>query len=261
MSKIPIGLQLYSVRHDLAQDVPGTLKAVAEMGYTGVEFFGMPQHEASYLKGILDEVGLVCCGWHTPYTLMQDDKLADTIAFNKTLDNNKLIVPSMPQELRATKAGWLKLAEEFNQIAEKLKPHGMVTGYHNHHIEFMDLEGELPWDTFFGNTNPEVVMQLDNGNALSSGIQVDMADFVRKYPGRGLSIHIKPYTGSLATADDRHAAFQPIIGEDEIDWDNFFDACETVGGTEWYIVEYESDAYPPLEAVDRCLQALRKMGK
>jgi sugar phosphate isomerase/epimerase len=103
-------------------------------------------------------------------------------------------------------------------------------------------------------------MQYDNGNSLSGGADIDTAGIIRKYPGRAVTVHLKPYTPSLAK-DDLHAGFRPLIGEDEIPWDEFFQACETVGGTEWYIVEYESDAYPPLEAVDRCLQALRAMGK
>ena len=52
-----------------------------------------------------------------------------------------------------------------------------------------------------------------------------------------------------------------MIGEDDLPWAEIFRRCETGGGTEWYVVEYESDAYPPLEAVDRCLKALRAMGK
>jgi sugar phosphate isomerase/epimerase len=51
------------------------------------------------------------------------------------------------------------------------------------------------------------------------------------------------------------------IGEGEVDWPEIFDLCETIGSTEWYIVEQESYAFPPLECVDRCLQNLRKMGK
>ena len=94
MGKIPIGLELYSVRHDLAEDVRGTLKAVADMGYDGVEFAGAPQHSAEELRGLLDEFGLTCCGWHTPFNLVQDDTLADTIAFNKIVGNNYEISPA-----------------------------------------------------------------------------------------------------------------------------------------------------------------------
>jgi len=258
MARVPIALELYSVRNELAKDVRGTLKAVAEMGYEGVEFAGAPQHAAKDLKGMLDEYGLVCCGWHTPYNLVQADKLEQTIAFNKTLDNPYVIIPGIPAELRKTRADWLKLASVFNELADKLAAHNMVTGYHNHHVEFQPLDGENPWDTFFGNTNKGVIMQLDMGNALYGG--ADLVGILKKYPGRAGTVHLKPYSKS-AGKTDAHAGFRPVIGEDSVPWKEVFNLCETVGGTKWYIVEYESDAYPPLEAVERCLKALKAMGK
>jgi len=258
MSKIPIALQLFSVRHNLADDLGGTLKAVADMGYDGVEFAGAPQHSAQALKDLLDEVGLVCCGWHTPFSLVQDDTLDDTIAFNQTLGNPNIIIPGIPAELRQTRDDWRKLAGFFNQLAEKLAVHDMATGYHNHHIEFQPLGGELPWDTFFGNTVPGVIMQLDTGNAVFGG--GDILDILDRYPGRAVTVHLKPYS-KKAAKDDPHAGFGPVIGEDETPWDKVFELCETKGGTEWYIVEYESDAYPALKAVDLCLKGLRAMGK
>ncbi len=258
MSSIPIALQLYSVRHELAQDLRGTLQAVAEMGYAGVEFAGPPQHDAQDLRALLDEFGLACCGWHTPFALVQDDRLAETVAFHQALGNDKVIVPGIPAELRQTRDDWLRLADFFNRLADKLAPHGLRTGYHNHHVEFQPLEGEAPWDTFFSHTDPTVIMQLDNGNALYGG--ADVVAIIRRYPGRAVTVHLKPYSRA-AGADNPVDGFRPLIGEDEIPWGAFFQACESVGGTQWYIVEYESDAYPPLEAVKRCLQALRAMGK
>jgi sugar phosphate isomerase/epimerase len=261
MTNIPIALELYSVRDDLARDVRGTLQAVAQMGYAGVEFAGPPRHAAQELKEFLSEFKLACAGWHVPFALVQDDKIDETIAFHQTLGNDKLIIPGIPAELRQSRADWLKLADFFNRLAEKLALANMVTGYHNHHVEFQPLDGELPWDTFFGNTDPSVIMQLDTGNAVFGGANI--MELFEKYPGRAVTVHLKPYSFSAARANpsNPHAGFQPIIGQDETPWDEVFQACETVGGTQWYIVEYESDAYPPLEAVDRCLQALRAMGK
>ena len=258
MSRVPIALELYSVRHDLENDTYGTLKAVAEMGYEGVEFAGAPKNSAEELKGYLDELGIVCCGWHTPLNLVQDDTLAETVAFNKKLENRHVIIPGIPANLRETRDDWLKMAELFNDLAGKLAPHDMDTGYHNHHVEFSPLDGELPWDTFFGNTNQEVIMQIDTGNAFYGG--GDFVSMLKNYPGRAITVHLKPYS-KTAGANDSQEGFKPIIGEDEVPWNEVFDICESTGGTEWYIVEYESDAYPSLEAVDRCLKALKEMGK
>lgn len=258
MARIPIGLELYSVRHELAEDAAGTIQAVAAMGYEGVEFAGPPQHEAAELRKMLDDTGLVCCGWHTPFNLVLDDALEQTIAFNQTLGNRFVIVPGIPGELRETRDAWRKMADFFNALADKLAPHGMKTGYHNHHIEFTELDGEKPWDTFFANTRPEVVMQLDTGNAASGG--GDPVAILEAYPGRATTVHLKPWHAERG-AEDHHAGFQPIIGDDTLPWADIFRLCETTGGTEWYIVEYESDAYPPLESVERCLNALKAMGK
>jgi sugar phosphate isomerase/epimerase len=250
MAKIPIGVQLYSVREDCAKDLPGVLAAIAKMGYAGVEFAGYYDRSAQELRTLLDDNGLKCCGTHTGIQTLLGDALEPTIEFNKTLGNKYLIVPGLPSEYTNSKAAWRKTAETMNDIAEKVKPHGMVTGYHNHHTEFQEMEGELPWDIFFGNTRQDVVMQFDVGNALHGGGHA--APFLKKYPGRALTVHVKEFS---ATND------KALIGEGDVDWEEIFGLCETIGNTEWYIVEQESYAYPPLECIDRCLQNLQKMGK
>jgi len=258
MSRIPIALELYSVRHNLQEDLPGTLKAVAEMGYEGVEFAGPPVYKANELKPILDDLGLVCCSWHTPIDFVRNDKLAATMEFNKAMGNRSIIIPGLPKEYTESKQAWQKAAAFLNELAEKLAAEGMFTGYHNHWIEWVPVEGEIPWDIIFSNTRPEVVMQLDTGNALRGGAEA--VSVLERYPGRARSVHLKPYR-RVAQGEDPNTGFRPLIGEDDIPWEQVFRLCETIGGTEWYIVEYESDAYPPLEAVKRCLQALKAMGK
>jgi len=258
MARIPIALELFSVRNQLAEDLTGTLKAVADMGYEGVEFAGPPKHTGEELREALDAAGIVCCGWHTPLSLMQDDTLQTTIELNKTIGNKDLIIPSLPQAKRESKQAWLETATFFNELAGKLAQHQMRTGYHNHHVEFTPMDGEIPWDTFFGNTDKDVIMQLDTGNAISGG--GDCVAILERYPGRAQTVHLKPFK-KPAEGEDRKAGFRTMIGEDDTDWTKIFELCESTGDTEWYIVEYESDLYPPLEAVDRCLKALKAMGK
>jgi sugar phosphate isomerase/epimerase len=258
MAKLPIGLELYSVRQELEQDLHGTLKAVAAMGYEGVEFAGPPKHSAAELRAALDEMHLVCCGWHTPYPLVQPDTLEGTIALNKALGNRYVILPGAPQQYRDSREGWRRFAGFLNDLSAKLAPHGMVTGLHNHHIEFEPVEGERPWDIVAQNTNSSVVMQADIGHVARAG--ADVVAVIEQYPGRSKTVHLKPYTPSAVKTDPREG-YRPPIGEDELPWAEVFRACETVGGTEWYIVEYESDAYPALEAVDRCLKGLRALGE
>jgi sugar phosphate isomerase/epimerase len=248
--KIPIGLQVYSVRMEAEKDLPGVLKAIAKMGYDGVDFAGYYGHDDKTVRKILDDVGLKCCGGHLGLNTLMGDELKRTVEYQRTLGNKYLIVPGLPDERRKSRAAWQETAKLFNDIAAKLKPEGMMTGYHNHSIEFQPLDGELPWDTFFGNTNKEVIMQMDTGNAKHGG--ADPVAFLKKYPGRAVTVHLKAFSKTNNKA---------LIGEDETQWDAVFNICETIGGTEWYIVEQESYAYPPMECVERCVKALRDMGK
>ena len=250
MSRIPIALQLYSVREECERDLPGTLKAVARMGYDGVEFAGYYGRAAQELRTMLDDLGLSVAGTHIGLDTLVGDPLAKTIEFNHVVGNRYLIVPWLPDEVRDSHAAWLKTAQQFNEIAARLAEEGMMTGYHNHNVEFTPMEGELPWDTFISNTRQDVIMQLDTGNALDGG--ADPIPFLERYPGRAVTVHLKEYS----PANDK-----AIIGEGEVRWAEVFRLCETTGGTRWYIVEQEGYAYPPLECVERCLQALKGMGK
>ena len=249
MSRIPIGLQLYSVRHDCARDLPGTLKAVAAMGYEGVEFYTFHGHTARELRQMLDDLGLKCCGTHIGLDALLGDRLPGTIAYALELGIPYLIVPGLPPERTSSLAAWRETAAIFADLAGKLTPHGLKTGYHNHDIEFRRVDGELPFDIFFGNTGSEVIVQVDLGNAIHGG--GNPIACLRRYPGRLTTIHLKEFSPDWVAP----------IGEGAVDWEQVFAICEKSGGTEWYIVEHETEAYPALWGVQRCLENLRKMGK
>ena len=103
----------------------------------------------------------------------------------------------------------------------------MVVGYHSHQGDFKKFDGKTAWEIFFDNTDKDVVHQIDTGNTLEGG--GDPLAMIKKYPGRTRTTHIKEFGGPEAAA----------IGEGTIDWKAYLDAYETVGGTEWYIVEHE----------------------
>jgi len=249
-NKIPFGLQLYSVRNECAKDLDGTVAAVAKMGYKAVEFAGYHGRDAKALRKLLDDTGLKCCGTHTGLETLLGDNLPKTVEFNQTIGNEYLIVPGLAEKYRKTKQDWQNTADIFNELADKVKPHGMRVGYHNHSVEFKPLDGELPWDTFFNRAKPEVVIQFDTGNGVAEG--GDPVKFLGRKPGRVASVHVKPYSKSKPNA---------LIGDDELNWPEIFRLCENVAGVKWYIIEYESDAYPPLVSVQKTLEVMRRWGK
>jgi len=247
--KIPIGLQLYSVRQDCEKDLPGVLKAVAKMGYEGVEFAGYYGRNAKELRGLLDDNGLKCCGTHIGLDTLTGDALKGTIEFNETLGNKYLIVSSLPGNRLASVEAIKDTAKLFTELAERAKPQQMRVGFHAHGGDFKRFDGETAWDILFGSAGPDVVMQLDIGNCLSGG--GDPIAILKKFPKRSATIHLKEYGGKRGA----------VVGQGDVKWDEVFRLCETTGGTQWYIVEQESYAAAPLESVKLCLESLRKMGK
>ena len=249
--KIPVAVQLYSVRKDCAADLAGTLKAIAKMGYDGVEFAGFYNHGAADVRKMLEDAGLKAAGAHVGLALLEGDEIEKTIEFHRTLVNSHLIVPGIPEERRKTISDWKKVAEKLNAIAERLRKENMQTGYHNHMVEFAPMEGQIPWDVFFGiASSPDIIVQMDTGNCLHGG--ADPVSFMEKYPGRLTSVHLKEYSKTNGKA---------IIGEGEVRWNDVFRICEGPGKTKWYIVEQESYAYPPMECIKKCREKLREMGR
>ncbi len=243
--KIPIGVQLYSVRDFIKNDVPGTLASIKKLGYDGVEFAGYYDLDAKALRKILDDNGLKACGTHITVQTLLGDQLEKTVEFNRILGNRFLIVPSLRAK---TLDDWAKQAETFNQIAEKLKPHKMRVGYHNHTQEFQAIDGQRPMDVFFGKTTKDVIMQLDIGHCVHGG--GDPVAYLKKYPGRALTVHVKEWSDTKKDA---------TVGEGDVKWPAVLQACETVGGTEWYVIEEETEAYKGVDGIDKCIKGLKKL--
>ena len=245
--KIPIGVQLYSVRDVCGKDVPGTLQAIAKMGYQGVDFAGYYGRSAKDLRKMLDDAGLIACGTHTGLDSISEKNLKNTVEFNQTLGNKYLIVPGGVNGKTADDI--IKIAKRFNEAAEKVKADGMQVGYHAHGGDFKKIDGETIWDIFFSHTNPEVVMQLDIGNSMGGG--ADPVAILKKFPGRATTVHLKEHGGPKGAA----------IGEGNAPWKEVFQLCETIGGTKWYIVEQEAYQGSSMDSIKKCVDNLRKMGK
>ena len=248
MNNIPIGLQLYAVRDECAKDFPGTLSAVADMGYAGVEFAGYYGRTAEQVRALLDERGLKCCGTHTRLDALQGAELERTLAYNVALGSPYVVVPILPEDLRRSRAGWEEGARALSAIAQQVQAHGLRAGYHNHRYEFEPVEGIVPWDLIFGDpANASLLMQLDMGHALEAG--ADPLAVLNRYPGRATTVHMAEHSASDPLA---------LLGEGDVAWRAVIDACATLGGTRWFIIEQERYRYPQLECVRRCLVNLRE---
>ncbi len=247
--RIPIGVQLWCVRKQLATDIPGTLGALGAAGFDGVELenaFGKPGTE---WRKHLDAVKLKACGFHHTLGELQSEKLAATVEFNQAVGNRYLIIRSLAPDVYKSADLLKKTADAVNEAAEKVKAHKMRVGYHNHFADFNRIDGEYWWNLFADRTTKDVILQLDTGNA-SELTGVSLVDLVRRNAGRTVTMHVKPYSKAKPDA---------YIGADELDWPGIMSAAESVGGLEWYIIEYEREGVPPLDSLKANLENFKKL--
>ncbi len=250
-AKPRVGVQLYSVRKLCEKDLVGTLKAIKEMGYAGVEFAGYYGKSAQELKKMLDDNGLVACGTHTGLDTIKPANLAKTIEFNQTIGNKYLMVPGMKVE--NTAQGWIDTAKLFSDAAVTAKAAGMYVGYHNHQHEFKDkFDGKCKWDIFFSNASADVCSQMDVGHVVSAG--EDPVAWLKKFPKRSRTLHAKeiyPGPGILGQVPE---------GKQGVKWDEVFAATDADAVTDWYIVESEADPNT-LEKIRGCIDFLKSKGR
>ena len=246
---VPIGTQLWCVRKQLATDIPGTLKALAGMGYEAVELENAFGKSGAEWRTHLDAAGLKACGFHHTLQELQGDKLAASIEFDQAIGNRNLIIRSLEPPVYTSADLLKKTADAVNSIAERLNPHNMRVGYHNHTTDFNRIDGEYWWNRFADLTAKDVVLQFDTGNA-SEMEGVTPQEFITRNAGRTISMHVKPFSKKNPTA---------YLGADELDWPAIMTAAESVGGIKWYIIEYEQEGKPPLEALKANLEAFKKL--
>ncbi len=247
--RIPIALQLYSVRGDCGKDFDAAMAQVAEMGYEGVEFAGYHKYgsDPEGLRKKLDQLKLKAAGTHIGAGSFAPNSLKKTVEFHKTIGCKFLIVPG---DGRFTKPEESKeYARLMTEAAQALKAEGLYCGHHNHTQEFKtDPEtGKTYWDLFAERTSADVVLQQDVG--WTTAAKQDPAAYVRKYPGRTKITHFKAHGG------------QSIIGQDEVNWKAVIQACYEVGGTEWFTVEQEgyTKGRSPMECSKLSLEGLKKI--
>ena len=249
-----IYIQLYSVREDIKNDFKGTIAAVAEAGYKGVEaanykdgkFYGLTPEE---FKSEIEAVGMEVLSSHTGRSL--DENIEKTnweevwewwdtaIDAHKKAGMKYIVTPSMPTP--KTLNGLKQYCEYYNQIGEKCNAAGMKFGYHNHSFEYKEIEGQLMYDYMIENTDADkVFFEMDVYWTTQGGYSP--VEYFNKYPNRFKLLHIK---------DEKE-----LGGADSVmDFDNLFNNIEN-SGVEHLIVEVEHYNFKPLESVKQSIDYL-----
>jgi sugar phosphate isomerase/epimerase len=247
---LPIGYQLYTVRGELARNVPDTIKTIGRIGYQGVEFWdyaGTPtvyqNYSAPEMRRLLDENGLKCCGMHVKKEALSKDKLKRTMETNQALGNPYINLVMAPENMKS-EAGIAELAALLNQVSAECQAQKMVVGYHCHGFDFAKINSRFAWDLLFSQLKPEVNMQLDIGNCLGGG--GDPIAMLKKFPGRSWTVHIKEVADK--TFD---SAFYKEV----------FQLCETTCATKWYIVEMGDKDGASFDIPREALAKLCRAGK
>lgn len=257
--KIPVGLELYAVRGELARDLPGTLRQVAGMGYTAVEFYA-PYFQwttayAQEVRKLMDELGLHCPSTHNgAESFAPGASLAKAIELNRILGSRILVMASPPKGTAGVE-GWKNVCGGLTATMAQLRPHGLSAGFHNHQTEWAPLaEGMRIMDLIAANTPADFVLQLDVGTCVAAG--QDPVAWIKAHPGRIRSIHLKDWAPGRAQEEKE---FRVLFGEGTSPWTDIIAAVESVGGVECYLMEQEGSRFPEMETARRCLDSWRKL--
>ena len=249
MNRENIALQVYSVRGDLEKDFFGTLRAVKEMGYAGVEFAGLYGNDPEQVRSFCEEIGLTPLSAHVSIQdFMADmDGVVDTYA---KVGVQYVAIPWLGEEMRPGREGYAAFKESVALISAKLKEKGIILGYHNHDFEFEKLDGEYLLDIMYRDMSSDVlVTQLDTCWVNVGG--ENPAAYVAKYAGRIPTVHLKDFRGSKSEnmygligvegsdtkADDTKFMLTPV-GKGCQDFKAIV-AAGDAGGAKWYIVEQD----------------------
>jgi sugar phosphate isomerase/epimerase len=192
-----IGIELYTVRGLMRADMPGTLAAIAAIGYREVEFAGYFGRSNAEIKDLLAKNGLTSPSTHIGFDQMKVD-------WDKTFDDalekghKYIIVPSPPNGVAKTVDAWKRVAADFNRAGEQARKRKLGLGYHNHYTEFALLDGQQSaYDILLSDTDPRFVnLQLDVCWAVRGG--ADPRAMIRAHPKRFVMLHIKDLTAAPA---------------------------------------------------------------
>jgi sugar phosphate isomerase/epimerase len=261
--KLPLGLQLYSVRDLLPKDFAGTLKQIGELGFKEVESAGYYNHSAAEVKQALNDAGLKLVSAHFAYGPLSKefDQIVD---FHHQLGVGHIICssPGHAPDHSSTEKGmtlddWRWNAGEFNKFGEKMAAAGIKFGYHNHIPEFHVTDGVLPYAELMRLTDPaKVTFEMDCGWVIVGG--GNPVEMLKKYPKRISMLHVKDF--NLA---DKNANGEPKVEElglGTVDFRPILEAASKTGNIEHIFVEQEAFNVPPMQSLKIDADFMHKIG-
>ncbi len=235
---LSFGFQTWTLRDQLGEDISGTLKMMADMGYREVEFCsplgytGTPFEKFNSLKGtelrkIIEDTGLICKSSHYNMGELREH-LDNRIEWSHEMGITQIIASSFWLPEDASIDDYRRACDELNEIGLKTKQAGIQAGFHNHHMEFEKIDGKLIYEAILEQLDPELVKMQFQVAVVNIGYQA--ADYFRNYPGRFISAHLADWS------DEKQA--QVAIGQGIVDWSDFFEAAKT-GGVKNFFVEMD----------------------
>lgn len=237
--KSGIGIQLYTIRNEMAKDVAGSLKKVADIGYQYLElagyadgkFYGFAPEE---FKKMVDDLGMEVISSHTGVEVKGvDTSNVDIMAeAHAKLGAKYCIQPWLVEERRVSADSYRQFVAELNTIGGIMKKYGLQFGYHNHNFEFQEVDGLIPFtDIYMPETDPNLVtFEIDLYWVKRAGY--DPVKLLQDFPGRFQLFHMK----DMEASEDQF--FAPV-GEGIIDFKEILKYKE-IAGMKYMFVEQDS---------------------
>lgn len=269
MSNVKIAYQLYSARDDAARDLPGTLKALSDMGYDGIEFAGFYGHEASDVRAMLDKLGLVGISDHLPLSAIEQDMNAQ-IAYHQAVGCRYIAVPYLDDAHRPGTKGFASVMRTLYAFGALCRDSGIQLLYHNHDFEFATLSDMYALDFMYAAV-PEDILKTEIDLCWVKYAGLEPTAYLSQYAGRCPLVHLKDYVGrrgegtpyaliGLDKPADSNVPFEfRPFGYGCQDAKALVE-CAVASGAQWLVVEQDASVgRTPLEAAKMSVDTVKKI--
>jgi sugar phosphate isomerase/epimerase len=254
--KIPLGIQLWTVKSDAEKDLEGTLRKVYAAGFRDIEFAGYYGKSPADLAKLMKDIGFNLVSTHAGAADIA--KKGDQIIADAKALGLKYVVCSSPgvspekeklpweERMKAVDlTDWKWNAELFNKFGKQVADAGMTFGYHNHSAEFKKFDGKTAFDHLYSMTDPKYVkIEMDIGWVVVA--QQDPVALLNQYKDRVIALHVKDVAKRGADGKDPSSV---ALGEGTIDWKKVIGTAHANGVKSYFYEQEEPFTRPILDSV------------